>query len=125
MATLGEFLQTWKLKLSTTKRLLAAFHLSNKEAKLSQIQQRNPALLFPLQIPQNNIGQVVHLESLRNKLTSRVALLRRLTGSGWGTGATTLQIAIRALIHSTAEYCALVWCSSAHTRLIDPAINDA
>ena len=28
-------------------------------------------------------------------------------------------------MHSTAEYCAHVWCRSAHTRLIDPAINDA
>jgi len=28
-------------------------------------------------------------------------------------------------MHSTAEYCAPVWCRSAHTRLIDPAINDA
>jgi len=26
-------------------------------------------------------------------------------------------------VHSTAEYCAPVWCRSAHTRLIDPAIN--
>jgi len=28
-------------------------------------------------------------------------------------------------MHSTAEYCAPVWCCGAHTRLIDPAINDA
>jgi len=28
-------------------------------------------------------------------------------------------------VHSTAEYCAPVWCRSAHTRLIDPTINDA
>jgi len=28
-------------------------------------------------------------------------------------------------VHSTTEYCAPVWCRSAHTRLIDPAINDA
>ena len=28
-------------------------------------------------------------------------------------------------MHSTAEYRAPVWCRSAHTRLIDPAINDA
>jgi len=32
MATLGEDIQTWKLKLSTTKAVLAVFHL-NKEAK--------------------------------------------------------------------------------------------
>ena len=62
---------------------------------------------------------------LRKKLTSRVALLRRLAGSGWGAGATTLRTATLALVHSTAEYCAPVWCRSAHTRLIDPTINDA
>ena len=30
-----------------------------------------------------------------------------------------------ALVHSTAEYCVPVWCRSAHTHLIDLAINDA
>ena len=33
MATLGEHLHTWKLKLSTTKTVLAVFHLNKKEAK--------------------------------------------------------------------------------------------
>jgi len=32
MATVSEYLQTWKLKLSTTKMVPAAFHL-NKEVK--------------------------------------------------------------------------------------------
>jgi len=68
---------------------------------------------------------LLHLESLRKELTTRVALLRRLAGSGWGTGATTLRTANLALVPSTTEYCAPVWCRSAHTRLIDPAINDA
>jgi len=36
-----------------------------------------------------------------------------------------LRTATLSLVHSTAEYCAPVWCRSAHTRLIDPAINDA
>jgi len=66
-----------------------------------------------------------HLESLHKKLTSRVALLRRLAGSGLGVGATTLRTATLALMHSTGEHCAPVWCSIAHTRLIDPAVNDA
>ena len=66
-----------------------------------------------------------YLESLRKKLTSRVAFLRRLVGSGWGAGATTFPTATLALVHSTAEYCAPVWCRSAHTRLIYPAIKDA
>ena len=33
MATVNDFLQTWKLKLSTTKTVSAAFHLNNKEAE--------------------------------------------------------------------------------------------
>ena len=37
----------------------------------------------------------------------------------------TLRTATLALVHSTAECCAPVWCRSAHTRLIHPAINDA
>jgi len=36
-----------------------------------------------------------------------------------------LQTANLALVHSTAEDCAPVWCRSAHTCLIDPTINDA
>jgi len=42
-----------------------------------------------------------------------------------GCWSNNLRIANLALVHSTAEYCALVWCRSAHTRLIDPTINDA
>jgi len=64
-------------------------------------------------------------KSLLKKLTSRVALLRRLAGSGWSVGATTLRTDTLALVHSTAEYCAPVWCCSAHTCIVDSTINDA
>ena len=66
-----------------------------------------------------------HLVALRKKLSLRVTLLRRLVGSGWGAGAKTLCIATLSLVYSTAEYCAPVWCRSAHTRLIDSVLNDA
>ena len=52
-------------------------------------------------------------------------MLRQLVGSGWGAGAKTLRIATLSLGYSTAEYCAPVWCRSAHTRLIDSVLNDA
>jgi len=64
-----------------------------------------------------------HLESLPKKLTLRVALSRRLTGSG--AGAKKLQAATLALVYSTAEYYAPVWCCSVYTGFIDSAINDA
>ena len=63
--------------------------------------------------------------ALRKKLSSRVTLLRRLAGSGWGAGAKTLRIATLSLVYSTAEYCAPVWCCSAHTRLINSVFNEA
>ena len=65
-----------------------------------------------------------HPVVLRKKLSIRVALLRRLAGSGWGAGAKTLRISALSLVYFTAEYCAPVWCRSTHTRLIDSILND-
>jgi len=91
-ATADEYLQTWKLKLSTTKMVSAAFHL-NKEAKRElKVKYNNEILPFcsePKYLGVTLVGSLTyrrHLESLRKKLTSRVALLRRLAG-----GATTLR----------------------------------
>ena len=126
MATVGEYLQTWKLKLSTTKTVSAAFHLYNKEAKRERKDNFNnetlPFCFEPrnLRVPlDRSLTYRRHLKSLRKKLTSRVAPLRRLAG------ATTLRTATPTLVHSTAEYCAPVWCRSAHTHLIHSVINDA
>ena len=38
--------------------------------------------------------------------------------------STILRTATLAFVHSTAEYCAPVWCRSAHNRLMDKPIND-
>jgi len=47
IATLSEYLQTWKLKLSTTKKVSAVFHLNNKEAKHElKVNFNNESLLF-------------------------------------------------------------------------------
>ena len=92
---------------STTKTVSAAFHLNNKEAKCDlKVKYNNETLpfCFKPKYLESNIGR---------KLTSRVALLWWLAGSGWGTGATTLRIATLALVHSTAEYCVPVLCRSA------------
>ena len=89
----------------------------------------NPTLLLRTQIPRSKAGQDAHVSPTpwvtSQKLTTRRALLRRLAGSGWGAWATTLRTATLTMVLSTAEDCALAWCRSAHTRLIDPVINDA
>jgi len=89
MATVGEYPQTWKLKLSTKKAVLAVFHLNNKEAKRELKANHNIEILHFCS-ESTYLGVTLdrmltyrpHLESLCKKLTSRVALLKRLSGSG-------------------------------------------
>ena len=132
MSTLSAYLQTWRLKLSHTKTVTTAFHLNNREAKRELKVYNNSRLLPFCPIPtylgvklNRSLTFRHHLVALRKKLSSRVTLLRRLVGSRWGAGAKTLRIATLSLVYSTAEYCAPVWCRSAHTRLIDSVLNDA
>ena len=132
MSTLSAYLQTWRLKLNHTKTVMAAFHLNNREAKCELKVYNNGRLLPFCQTP-TYLGVKLdrlltfrhHLVALCKKLSSHVTLLRQLVGSGWGAGAKTLHIATLSLVYSTAEYCAPVWCRSAHTRLIDSVLNDA
>jgi len=103
-------LQTWKLKLSITKAVLAVFHLNNKETKRELKVNHNQPLPFCseskyLGVTLDRALTYRHLESLCKKLTSRFAFLRRLAGSGWGAGATTLHAVTLALVHSTEKYC--------------------
>ena len=132
MSTLSAYLQTWRLKLSHTKTVTAAFHLDKREAKRELKVYNNGGLLSFCPTP-TDLGVKLdrsltfchHLVALRKKLSSCVTLLRRLVGSGWGAGAKTLRIATLSLFHSTSEYCAPVCYDSAHTRLIDSVLNDA
>ena len=132
MSTLLAHLQTWRLKLSHTKTVTTAFHLNNQEAK-HELKVYNNGRLLPFCPTPTYLGVKLdrsltfrhHLVALRKKLFSGVTLLRQLMGSGWGAGAKTLCIATLSLVYLTAEYCAPVWCRSAHTRLIDSVLNDA
>ena len=132
MTTLSAYLQTWRLKLSHAKTVTSAFHLSNREAK-RELKVYNTDKTLPFCPVPTYLGIKLdraltyrhHLAALRKKLTSRVSLLRRLAGSGWGAGAKTLRTAALSLVYSSAEYCAPVWCRSPHTRLIDSVLNDA
>ena len=132
MTTLSGYLQTSRLKLSNTKTVTAAFHLNNREAK-GELNVYNDDNLLPSCLVPTYFGVKLyrsltfrhHLEALRKKLSTRVALLRRLVGSGWGVGAKALRISVLFLVYSVAEYCAPIWCRTTHTRHIDNILNDA
>ena len=132
MSTLSAYLKSTRLKLSHTKTMTAVFHLNNREAKC-ELKFYNNNILLPF-CPNPIYLEVKldrpltfrhHLVALRKKLSSRITLLRRFVGSGWGAGAKTLRTVALPLVYSTAEYCTPVWCRSAHTCLIDSVLNDA
>ena len=120
MKTLSSYLQKWKLKLSVKKTVTAVFHRYNREAR-RELTINVEGRALPFSTTPTYLGVKLdraltfrqHLESLRKKLTTRVGLLRRLAGSSWGAGAITLRTATLALVHSTAEHCAPVWCCRA------------
>ena len=132
MSTLSAYLQTWRLKLSHTKTVRAAFYLNNRETK-RELKVYNNGRFLPFCPTPTYLGVKLHrsltfrhdLVTLRKKISSRVTLLRRLVGSGLSAGAKTLRIATLSLVYSAAEQCAPVWCRSVHTRLIDSVLNDA
>ena len=89
MFTLSAYLQTWRLKLSHTKTVTAAFHLTNREAKRELKIYNNDRLLPFCQTPtylgvklDRSLTFCHHLVALCKKVSSRVTLLRRLVGSG-------------------------------------------
>ena len=132
MTTLSGYLQTSRLKLSNTKTVTAAFHLNNREAK-GELNVYNDGNLLPSCLVPTYFGVKLyrsltfrhHLEALRKKLSTRVALFRRLVGSGWGVGAKALRISALFLVYSAAEYCGPIWCRTTHIRHIDNILSDA
>ena len=64
-----------------------------------------------------------HLVKISAKIKTRNNLLQKLTGTTWGAKAETLRTSAMALCYSVAEYCAPVWCRSAHTSMIDSQLN--
>ena len=107
---LSVYLRTWKLKLSNTKTVTAAFHLNNREAKREFNVYHNGNLMPSCPVPtylglkmDRSLTFRHHLEALCKKLSNRVALFRRLAGSGWGADAKTLLISALFLVYFTAE----------------------
>ena len=132
ISTLSAYLQTWRLKLSHTKTVTAVFYLNNQEANRELKVYNNDRLLrfCPIRTYlgvklDRSLTFCEHLMTFHKKLSSSVTLLRQLMDLGWGAGAKTLRIATLFLVYSAAEYCAPVWCRSAHTRLINNVLNDA
>ena len=54
-----------------------------------------------------------------------MSIIRKLAGTTWGAREDVLRISTTALVLAPAEYCAAVWSSSHHTKLVDVEIHAA
>jgi len=72
-----------------------------------------------------SLSVVQDTHTLKKKVSSRVALTKRLAGVGWGASFKALRTSCLALAFAPAEYCVPVWCRSAHTKHIDVPLNES
>ena len=108
------------------------WHLNNRETALKLNIMVEKARLQFQSIPtylsvklDRRLTYKQHLESVKAKTTSRVALVRRLAGTTWGAATKKLHTSTQALVFSAAEYCAPVWSHSHHVKKMYVTLNSA
>ena len=124
MKTTCQYLHDWHLKLSQSKTVSSLFHLKNHLASKSIKVTLDPNTILNCERYSTYLGITLdrsltyknHLHKLKQKVSSRVALVRKLSGTNWGTLFDTLRTSTTALVFAPAGYCAPVWSQSTHTK---------
>jgi len=127
---LSYYCRQWRLKPSAAKTLVSCFHLHNVSTccELSvlldgqHIKYEHQRTFLSITLD-HTLSFKSHLTKTAAKLKNRNNLLMKLAGSSWGADADTLRTSTLALCYSAGEYCASVWCRSAHTGLVDAQLN--
>ena len=128
----NEYYSKWQLKPSTSKSVSSVFHLRNHLAQY-ELKTHLSGDLLPFEPSPRYLGVTLdcsltfrhHLERLKNKLSSRVSLIKRLAGTTWGASFNVLRTATVSLVIAPAEYCAPVWAQSAHTKRLNIPFHEA
>jgi len=112
-----------QVKLSTTKAVLAVFtSLNNKEDKRElKVNQNSKTLPFfpsPHTSEECWTGQS-HIADTSSHFVNSCHHVLHSWGAWLGCWSNNFANSHFTLFHSTADYCAPVWCRSAHTCLID------
>ena len=125
LACMSHYCQQWRMKPSATKTVASCFHLHNASAsrELSvwldgqRIKYGHQPTFLGVTFDRT-LSFKPHLTKTAARLKNRNNLLTKLPGSSWGADADTLRTSALALCYSVGEYCAPVWCRSAHTGLV-------
>ena len=131
MEDLVDFLQTWRLKLNSSKTTSTPFHLNNHEAQ-RQLNSCVHGTTLPHSPHPKYLGAKLdrqltyrqHVEGLRGKVMARNNFIRCLSGSTWGANAKNFRAAAIAIVYNSAEYVTQVWSRSSHTKKLGVSLND-
>ena len=128
----SKYYRKWHLKLSTTKSVCSIFHLKNHLAQY-QLQVHMSGNSIPFAPTPRYLDVTLdrsltfrqHIEKLKKKMTSRVALVKRLAGLNWGACFDVLRVSTLWLVVAPPEYCSPVWNQSSHTNKLNTPFNEA
>lgn len=132
MSIFVRYCKEWRLVPNITKTVASCFHLNNKLAKMElhvmfgevKLNHEFEPTYLGIKLDRS-LTYGKHINKLRLKLTARNNLLRKLTGTSWGTSASCLRTTALALLYSCAEYCSSSWLNSAHSYKVDIELNKA
>ncbi|KAE9523030.1 hypothetical protein AGLY_016661 [Aphis glycines] len=130
LSTMNKYFSKWRLKPNPTKTEVCAFHLNNKKAR-EELKVTFQGVQLKHNFTPKYLGITLdrtltfkeHLVKTGKKVRSRVNLIQKLAGTGWGASAKTLRTAALALTYSAAEYGAQVWCNSAYVEKVDTQLH--
>ena len=100
MTTLSEYLQTWRLNLSHTKTVTAAFHLNNREVKrdLKVYHCNSLTVLSSLYLSWGKTGQIAYISSPSSGIAQKTIFARH-------TAETTCRIRMGCWCQNTTHSC--------------------
>ena len=132
LGELTHYYRSNSLRANPDKTQVTAFHLRNREAKMSLQVSWNGVDLENTDTPKylgvtldRTLSYKTHIHNTKMKVATRNNLLKKLANSRWGTNARTIRTTAIALCYSTAEYAAPVWERSAYAHLLNPELNQA
>lgn len=119
------------LQPNPLKTQSCAFHLRNRQARRTLNIKWREVPITHCPTPRylgvaldRTLSFKQHCLNTKQKVGTRNNLLRRLTSTKWGASPEVLRTTGLALSFSAAEYASPVWSRSAHTQLVDTALND-
>ena len=124
LSKLALYCERWKMKVNNTKTVYSIFTKSQKIAKQSITLQLQGT---PLQKEENPVYLGVqfdrqlsfkkHTQNLKEKTMKRLNLVKRLTGTTWGSDKTTLRRLYLGYVRSVMEYSTVIQAPCSKTVL--------